>query len=252
MIELTFLIISIIIVLVILYMNDNSISIGTSDLEGYQNYLSSCPGGYKSFYTDDGNIVCCDGEIVANKCLSDNQCTLNGKGTPDMPNCVQSVLKIYAAAGQEQCPQSMPQYFEDKSRKLKGCTQGRLNDTLSAPQFPNQAICTIYDTFDKNRMSKDSCLNQKLLDKVQCFGNNCTKELTQPIASASPLVAIGFTDSTGMHRVAYTRESMENFLDVSNPSWRNQGMDLSRNINVAEVAKAYYVDRTMDQSEVQF
>jgi hypothetical protein len=248
MIELSFLIISIIIVLILLYINDSS----NANTEGYQNYLSSCPGGYKAFYTDDGNIVCCDGEIVANKCLSDNQCTLNGKGTPDMPNCVQSVLKIYAAKGQEQCSPSMSQYFEDKSRKLKGCTQGRLNDTLSAPQFPNQPMCTIYDSFDKNRMSKDSCSNQKLVDGVQCFGNNCTKELTQPIPTAPPLVAIGFTDNSGMHRVAYTRESMENFLDVSNPSWRNQGMDLSRNINVAEVAKAYYVDRTMDQSNIQF
>jgi hypothetical protein len=55
-----------------------------------------------------------------------------------------------------------------------------------------------------------------------------------------------------MHRVAYTRQSLEGFLDVSNPSWRNQGMNLSNNINVAEVAKAYYVDRTMDQSAVQF
>jgi hypothetical protein len=45
---------------------------------------------------------------------------------------------------------------------------------------------------------------------------------------------------------------MEAFLDVSNPNWRNQGMDLSKNINVAEVAKAYYVDRTMDQSAIQF
>jgi hypothetical protein len=29
-------------------------------------------------------------------------------------------------------------------------------------------------------------------------------------------------------------------------------MDLSKNINIVEVAKAYYIDRTMDQSNIQF
>ena len=55
-----------------------------------------------------------------------------------------------------------------------------------------------------------------------------------------------------MHRVAYTQESLEVFLDATNPNWRSQGTDLSKNINVAEVAKAYYVDRTIDKNEIQF
>ena len=55
-----------------------------------------------------------------------------------------------------------------------------------------------------------------------------------------------------MHRVTYTRQSLENFLDVTNPNYREKGLDLSANIVVAEVAKAYYVDKTMDQSEVKF
>jgi hypothetical protein len=45
---------------------------------------------------------------------------------------------------------------------------------------------------------------------------------------------------------------MENFLDVSNPNWRNQGIDLSKNINVADVAKGFYVDKTIEQSQIQF
>jgi hypothetical protein len=66
------------------------------------------------------------------------------------------------------------------------------------------------------------------------------------------LIAVGFTDSMGMHRTAYPKESIVNFLDVVNPSWKEQGMDLNKNINVAEVAKAFYVDKTMDQSKIQF
>jgi hypothetical protein len=251
MIELTVLLVSITFILLFLYIKDNTkLSVATEGFENY--YLNSCPSGYKSFYNNDGNIVCCDGDVIANRCLGDNQCTLNGKGSTDLPNCVDSVLSIYNEKGKSQCPPNMSQYYEDKSKQVKGCTQGRLNDTLSAPQFNNQPSCFIYDSWDKNVNLKDSCNNQKLLDAAQCFGNNCTKELVQPISSAPPLVAIGFTDNMGMHRVAYTKDSMETFLDVSNPNWRNQDIDLSKNINVAEVAKAFYIDRTIDQSEIQF
>jgi hypothetical protein len=252
MLELTVLLISIVVILIVLYLRDTDNKPKQTE-EAFENfYLSACPSGYKSFYNNEGNIVCCDGDVVANKCIGDNQCTLNGKGTPDMPNCVQSILAMYAEKGQNQCPTSMPTYYENKASNIKACTQGRLNDTLDAPRFPSQPGCMIYDSLDKNNIEKDSCYNQKQLELAQCFGNNCTKELTQPIVTAPPLVAVGFTDNTGMHRVAYTQQSLENFLDVSNPNWRNQGMDLSKNINVAEVAKAYYVDRTMEQAAVQF
>jgi hypothetical protein len=250
MLELTVLIISISVILIVLYLKDNNIKRETN--EGFQNYyLSSCPPGYKSFYNTDGNIICCDGNVVANKCLGDNQCTLNGKGTEGMPNCVNSILKMYTEKGKTQCPSSMSSYFEDRALNKKGCTSGRLNETLNGPQFSSQPVCVIYNDYNKNNTSKDSCANQKLVGNAECFGNNCTKELVQPIPSAPPLVAIGFTDNTGMHRVAYTKQSLESFLNITNPNWKNQGMDLSKNINVAEVAKAYYVDKTIDQSQIQ-
>jgi hypothetical protein len=251
MIELTVLLIGITLILIVLYLKDyiNSPKIE----EKFQNfYLSSCPSGYKSFYDNNGNTVCCDGEIVANKCISDNKCTLNGGGTPDMPNCTQLIQKLYIKRAKEYCTESLPSYFEDKSKNIKGCMSGPLNDTMTGPQKYDQPQCFIYPEFEKNTNLKNSCANQKLLDTAQCFGNNCTKELVQPISTAPPLVAIGFTDSTGMHRVAYTKQSMENFLDVSNPNWRNQGIDLSKNINSAEVAKGFYVDKTIEQSQIQF
>lgn len=251
MLELTVLLISITLILIFLYYKDNiKTEIIQEDFENY--YLSSCPSGYKSFYNSDGNTVCCDGEMVANKCLSDNQCTLNGKGTPEMPNCTELLKRLYLKKSKEYCMPSLPNYFEDKSKKIKGCTSGSLNDIMTAPRKYDQPKCIIYSSFEDNTNSKDSCVNQKLLDLAQCFGNNCTKELVKPIKTAPPLVAIGFTDSSGMHRVAYTKQSLENFLNVSNPNWKNQGTNLSTNINVAEVAKAFYVDKTMDQSQIQF
>lgn len=251
MLELTVLLISIAIILVVLYLKDNMNSHKTEEkFENY--YLSSCPSGYKSFYDNNGNTVCCDGEIIANKCLSDNQCTLNGGGTPDMPNCTELIKKLYEKRAKEYCTQSLPNYFEDRSKNIKGCMTGPLNDTMTGPQKYDQPQCFIYPELEKNINLKNSCQNQKLLDNAQCFGNNCTKELVQPIPDVAPLVAIGFTDNSGMHRVAYTKQSLTNFLNTTNPQWQNQGTDLTKNINVAEVAKAFYVDKTMDQSQIQF
>jgi hypothetical protein len=251
MLELYVLLFSIAIILLVLYYKDNRKSDQIE--ESFENYyLSACPSGYKSFYDNNGDTICCDGEMIANKCLSDNQCTLNGKGTPNMPNCTELLKKLYMKRSKEYCSASMPNYFEDRTKNMKGCTSGDLNDTMTGPKKWEQPLCYIFPESDKNTNFKNSCANQNLLDNAQCFGNNCTKELVQPIESAPPLVAIGFTDSSGMHRVAYTRQSLENFLDVSNPNWKNQGMNLSKNINVAEVAKAFYVDKTMDQSYIQF
>jgi hypothetical protein len=251
MIELIVLLISITIILIILYIKDN---IKQPIIEEkFQNfYLSACPSGYKSFYNNNGDTICCDGEILANKCISDNKCILNGTATADIPNCVDFILKEYSDKAKNICPSNLPNYFEDKSKNIKGCTSDQMNDTLTGPQRLDQPKCLIYSSFEQNYNSKDSCTNQKLLDSAQCFGNNCTKELIQPNKTAPPMVAIGFTDSSGMHRVAYTKQSMENFLNIVNPEWRNQGTDLTKNINVAEVAKAFYIDKTMDKSEIQF
>jgi hypothetical protein len=252
MLELFTLIVLILIILIVLY---NKVSIDdyirvTENFDSY--YLSGCPATYKTFYNSDGDIVCCDGEVVANRCLSDKQCTLSGKGTPDMPNCVNSILDEYKEKSKTQCTPSMSSYFEDRAKNVKGCTQGSLNNTLTGPRDVKQPTCIIYSGILDNQRNKNSCYNQKLLDKAQCFGNNCSKEVVQPIPFLPVLIAIGFTDNMGMHRVAYTRESLEVFLDATNPNWRSQGTDLSKNINVAEVAKAFYVDRTMDKNEIQF
>jgi len=53
-----------------------------------------------------------------------------------------------------------------------------------------------------------------------------------------------------MYRTAYTRKSVENYLNLSKPKWRDEGIDLDKNIMVAEVAKAYYVDRSISKKDI--
>lgn len=251
MLELAFLISFIIILLIYLLYKDNYFvkeSFVPKSIDKIY-HLNSCPKGYKKFYNNTGDLVCCNGEIVANRCLSDDKCVLSGDSS-NTKNCVDILLDKYKAKAKEVCPVSLPVYFEKGNNA--GCTDGALNDTLSGPAHPDQLICIAYPDFNDNFNNKDSCYNKKLVDKVQCFGNNCTKTIEQPIPGKPVLIAMGFMDKSGMHRIAYTKESMENFLNATNPNWKNQGIDLSKNINVTEVSKAYYIDRTLQQADIQF
>jgi hypothetical protein len=250
MLELIVLLISITALLLFVYFKNNTIE--NEIKESFENfYLSACPSGYKSFYNNNSDTTCCDGEIIANTCISDNQCTLNGKGTPDMPNCTEFIKKIYAEKAKQYCMPALPNYFEDKSKKIKGCMVGPLNDTMTGPRENYQPKCVIYDSLEKNNISIDSCANQKMLDLAVCFGNNCTKRLAKYNQTAPPIVAIQFTDNKGIPHMAYTRTSYENYLNIANPGWKSWGLDLSKNINVAEVAKAFYIDKTIEQKDIQ-
>jgi hypothetical protein len=259
MLEIYVLVFSILIILSIIYlltpiyenmnMNENFTNQTHESFENY--YLSSCPSGYKSFYNTHGDIICCDGDIVANKCIGNRQCTINGRGTSDMPHCVAYLKQEYNDKSKSQCSASMPYYYEDKANNKKGCTSGALNNTMTGPKSDSQPICNIYDTLDANKNNKDSCYNQQLLDTMPCFGNNCTKYILQPIPNKPALIAFGFTDTMGIYNTAYTRESLQNYLDAVNPLWQNSGIDLTKNIHVAQVAKAYYIDKTLSQSDIQ-
>jgi hypothetical protein len=147
MVELFFLIFGIIILFAFVYYKQSS---HTAEGFDQQYYLQSCPKGFNSLYDADGNIICCDGDVVANKCISDRQCTLSATSTKDMPNCVEEILREYAVKGKDQCPPSLPSYFEDIASKTKdtpmkkGCTKGLLNSTLSGPNTESQKTCMIY------------------------------------------------------------------------------------------------------------
>jgi hypothetical protein len=253
MLELTVLLISITVLLLFIYFKNNTI-IQNEIKEPFENfYLSACPSGYKSFYNNNGDTVCCDGEIIANKCISDNQCTLNGKGTADMPNCTEFIKRLYSQKAKEYCMPSLPNYFEDKSKKIKGCMVGPLNDTMTGPKQPYQAKCVIYDTFEKNTMSKDSCANQKLLDSAKCFGNNCSKQLVKYDERLPPLVIIQFTDNIAMPHTAYTKQSLlEYFTIMWNRASKEEILNfLSNKLFVDEVAKGFYIDKTIEQKDIQ-
>ena len=246
MLELSFLFVCIIALLVLIHMWKKDQ--GSESFSDY--YLRSCPSGYNTFYHSDGSMQCCNGEVIANRCIGDLQCTL-GKGAPDMPNCVDAILEEYKVKGKEFCPASMPSYFEDRSAGKKGCIKGRWNQTLSGPATNTQAQCVLYNTPPENQNNINSCFNQKHLEEYPCFGDNCKKSFIHFYPDSPPLLAINFTDTAGMPHTAYSRDSVIRFLDARDPEWRNRGFNVSTRIIIAEVAKAFYIDKTMSQSDVQ-
>ena len=50
--------------------------------------------------------------------------------------------------------------------------------------------------------------------------------------------------------MSYTRNSFERFLNATNPNWKTR-INLDKNIHVAEVAKAYYIDRTLQKDDIE-
>lgn len=250
MLELGFLLIGTILILLGIYYLQNNTNTKNSINETFENYyLSSCPSGYKSFYDNDGDIICCDGDVIANRCLSDKKCTLNNKN--NVPNCVDAILKDYEQKAKTYCSSSLPSYFEDRTINIRGCTNGKLNDALNGPRISTQPVCKIYSSFEENTVKKDSCYNIKMLDEAECFGNNCKKEIISIRDNIPALIGIGFTDTMGMYRQSYTRKSTEAYLNKIDPNWKNTGLDLNKNINIAEVAKEFYIDKTLDQSNIQ-
>jgi hypothetical protein len=255
--ELIILLLIIITSFVILYLlskrnnDENGINMeGNHVKETFTGTLHFCPHGFTSFVDSSGDTICCDGAILAGKCTGNRQCVLNSQGTSTIPSCVNYLQEQYNEKGDSICPESM-KYFEDKVNNVSGCTSGELNDNMTGPKDPNQPICKVYNDMNKNITSKDSCYNAKKAASSPCFGKQCTKRLIQTDPSAPVLVGIEFMDSMGIIRIAYTRDSLVVYLDAMDPGWREKGMDIDRNINVAEVAKAVFIDKTMSTSDVQ-
>jgi hypothetical protein len=253
MIEFIVLLICIGIVMIYIYNNmenDNSIE----SFEGTY-FLNSCPSGYKTINHLNGDIGCCSGTVIGSQCISTgegiSECSLNSN-TSKKPYCVKVIMDDYKKKGESLCPSNMPNYFENLSIKSKGCTEGLLSSDLIGPRTTTQPLCKIYSSLDENLDMKDSCHNQKLLTNFKCFGNNCKKSITQPTPDVPALIHIMFSDNEGLLRTAYPKQSYENYLNKVNPDWKNKGINLSKNIQVAEVAKQYYIENSITKNDVQF
>ena len=255
MLELYILFICISVLLFVIYYYDIFNDVKTEGFDNPNYYLSACPSGFKLNYDNDGNTICYvdDGLHISGQLLKyqkdGKQCILNGRGTPALPNCVDYILKYYDEQSAEFCSPSMASYFENNANKTKGCTRGQLNETLTGPRMSTQPTCIIYSTEDDNQYSIDSCLNQKELEEYPCFGSNCTKQLVQYKPHSPLLLVINFSDSQGMPHSAYSRKSFERYLNAVWPEWK-QHINMDRTIWNADVAKKFFIDKTISKDDI--
>jgi hypothetical protein len=210
--------------------------------------LSACPDDMKAFYLPNGRPACCEGPVVNDKCRSGFPCVMTGQGTDKMPNCAEIKYQQNRRKSNQQCPPSMTTYFEDSTTGKRGCTSGGLDADQQRPALFTQPTCRIYRTLEENLEKADSCALQKELEETPCFGGACKKSLSP---SQPPMVMIQFQDDMGMYRTAYTRKSAIRFLNKTRPTWRESGINPDKNLFFAEVAKAYYVDKTLSSTDIQ-
>ena len=71
MLEITFLIVSVLVVLFIIHYQ-------TKKAEPFEDfYLQACPSGYDTLFYDENDVAsCCDGEVKYSKCRGQRQCKL--------------------------------------------------------------------------------------------------------------------------------------------------------------------------------
>jgi len=254
MLELYILFISSIILLLVIYYH----TFDNGKVESFENpkyYLSACPSGFKMNYNSDGDTICYIEQhlnipaYLLKYQKNGNQCVLNGKGTPDTPNCVDYILKYYKKQSIEFCSPSLPSYFEDQSKKTKGCTRGELNELLNGPRMESQPTCIIYPNDEDNQYNINSCMNQKELEEYPCFGSNCTKQLVQYQRHAPLLLVINFTDSKGLPHTAYSKKSLVRYLDAVWGGWE-QYIPIDKILWNADVAKKYFIDKTLTKDDI--
>ena len=221
-------------------------------LEPFSAYLSECPTGFKTFYAPSGDVMCCPGEVVGNQCLSDQVCTL-GAETSTIPRCIDAVKQAQEEKMKSTCPPSMTAYFEDKGKK-SGCTEGPLLDNMTGPRQSSQPTCYVYATQKENDKAANSCSNLKEMEEFPCFGTDCKKALREN-GDMPQLVEISFRDPAGVPRTSYTRASIKREM-VARAARNNRQIGdeekemLKKFTIVSEVAKAYFVDKTLQDSDV--
>lgn len=213
-----------------------------------QQQLTFCPLKTNPFTNSAGDTVCCDGTVKGNACQGSSVCALSNRST--MPSCTQMLQDYYNIQSGKMCPASMPNYYENEQGVAVGCTASALDATMTRPLVTTQPGCTIYANQSDNLANQGSCYNQSALAAAQCFGIDCTKTLSLQPNVGLALVTLEFGDTEGHRHTCYTADTYSAYLNKTKPNWQKT-FDLSKSIKICDVAKAVFVDRTMNVNETQ-
>jgi len=225
-------------------------------------HLSTCPADSKSYVDDGGRTVCCDGVIVNGKCSGTNVCSLS-ENFGNLPTCDVWFGAYLEEKGAKRCPKSMPHYFEDNKKGVKGCTAGFRTKDGKGPASATDKSCKLYNGKDEDLIKIDSCTNQKFFEQTECFNTrvNGTKKTflelngIPPCINCSVVDIAAFIGSTCIEDTSFAR-STDWLVDKYIPafkSWRDQSSAWSPQykLTFCSVVKKLNIDRSIQFKDLE-
>lgn len=210
--------------------------------------LQACPSGTSS-YDEKGDIYCCEGDIVNERCNGRIVCSVS-LDKENLPSCVNLLRKELREKGAKFCPPTLPFYFEDKQTKISGCTDKKRTADGKKPLEENQPKCILYGSASDTLNKLNSCENIKERDLYKCpEGKKAI--LTNPRPNRPVLVQCDFTTNvTPQPITCYSDTSLLNHLKEVSPGWRGT-LDREAKLKFCSTAKAYYINRSITEEELQ-
>lgn len=140
------LLLTILITVVIIYTWSDKIKCSVN--EGFTDsndfILRACPVGTKSFVTNEGNTLCCEGTVNGRNCDGKVICSMSGK-VGSTPTCTDYMAAKFFEKQQKFCNSKLPNYFEENG--VGGCTNGQVNGKRTAPVDGSADRCTVFNSW---------------------------------------------------------------------------------------------------------
>lgn len=210
--------------------------------------ITMCPGVTKSYVAKNGDNLCCDGNPAGTECEGVTVCTLSNINTAKkIPSCASYLRKYYNQKALQLCPKDLPQYYED-SAGIGFCTNDRINKEMNAPHSTTASKCSVKATDS----DPTSCKVLRALDVMHCPSPGCIKQAVA-LARGAPLVLqANFIDASKVSHACYDKASYFRYWEaILGPDWKSK-VDINPDTNImfCDVAKAYYIDKTLTKKNV--
>lgn len=233
--------------------------------------IQTCPPDTISYIKKDGSQECCEGTVIDKKCSGKVVCSVTSAKN-GIPTCTEYIDTLFKQRTQQFCPTNMYNYY-DNWKGSRGCS-----NQISADRSSGVGVnkCKIYKTEEDDLKYKDSCYLLKKLSDTRCPTGEANKVLI-PLGNEkdpfSYLYSCNFKDTHGLPRTCYDIESStrDGYNAGINPKknphnesrqylkdWGYKGIlklfddhwGMRRHVLNCDVAKKYYIDKTMSDRDI--
>lgn len=208
--------------------------------------LNMCPLWAAQVQTAKGNTDCCEGELLDGKCSTKTFCTLS-PSHDGVPSCI-NAWKTYFTEKSNQCPSTMPNYFEDVKRRNgpKGCSVSNIKEDGSSPQAITASSCVIYASEKENREMPNSCFVEKERLKVKCppFAGYTSRVENVLVKKGGGnrfgSYVCSYTNTLGQRNSCNDEKSLIAMWDREDPNWR---INSGKYTQMREISCTTFLDR---------